>query len=197
MKIIKPYPSADPATVIMLYIAFFGLIFGFIRWCIKRYITKYPFYILEAYEGYDFYKTRQRRTLYSFTDPIRIFCLNNKIVREKITLYFEARRTIKLTRINIRFVDMSTNKIAIDKVFFPQAHLSFNIEFKPDEIGGFDGYVNPPIEIPKKTILFFEIYPQININEKLKCKISLENASSGEERRTFTRKRVIISNEVI
>jgi hypothetical protein len=194
----SPFPTADPTNIIMLCLMALGMLVGFVRWCYKKLLGKYPFTIKETYEDYETYKIDDKRTFTSFLEPIRIFCLNNKWGKDKITLYFKARRRIKLTRINLRFIDnIPENKLAIDNVIFPQQHYTFKIEFKPDRKGGFDGYIIPPTDIPQKTILFFEIFPQINVTDKLKCKISLENSSSGEERRTFTRKTVIVTNEVI
>ncbi len=55
---------------------------------------------------------------------------------------------------------------------------------------------NPPIDCPKDTVIFLEIYPKINVGKRWNGYISLEN-SLGEEKRTFTRKKVIIINRII
>jgi hypothetical protein len=205
LKHIWKWANNNQGGLTLLLFAIGGL-FSLIVLGWKQYRLKYPFVLREAYEDYDYYKTGKKRTLSWLFEPIRIFCINNDLLnKDKINLYIEAKRKVKLSYINLRFVDkkpfmhatdISASILAIEKIAYPQEKYLFKITCNDDKKGGKDCYFNPPTEISKGNILFLEIYPKINLSQKLKCKISLDN-SSGEEKRTKSRKEVIITNELI
>lgn len=195
----------DNQGVLTLLLFAIGVLFSLIVWGWKQYRLKHPFALREAFEDYDYYKTGGKRSKSYWFEPIEIRCLNNEWQKENFNLYLEARRKVKLKQINLRFVDksifkkawnISKNMLSIKKIVFPQEKYRSLMSCIDDKEGGFDCYFDPPIECSKKNIIFFEIYPNIKISKKIKCKISLDN-SSGEEKRTFSRKKVIVTNELI
>jgi hypothetical protein len=180
----------------------------FIKWICGKNILNHPFKIREAQEDYNY---QGRRTLSKETIIIKY--LNSKWNKNKINLHLTARRKIDFKKINLRFVedafflnfilpqcwkkvkDASKEIISIKKIDFPQEKYYSKMIPYDDKKGGFDGVFNPPISLSKDNIIFLEVYPNIiNIHKKWGGYISLDN-SSGEEIRTFTRKKVIITNK--
>jgi len=196
--------NANPVIASLIIPVIVGLGYA-INWCWKWHLLNYPFKTKEAYENYDYYKSGKERKLSYFFEPVEIRCLNNEWPKNKFNLYLKARRKIKLKQINLRFVNKKIFKkaqnipkdvLSIKKIDHPQEKYRSLMSCFDDKVGGFDCYFDPPIECSKKNIIFFEIYPNIKISKKIKCKISLDN-SSGEEKRTFSRKKVIVTNELI
>jgi len=183
-----------------------------IGWCIYKlwrlYLSKFPFIIKETYENYDYYKSGKNRPKSPFFEPIRISCTNGEWHKDRINLHITLRREINLKYINFRFVDkklfrnpnnIPSDMLSIENIIHPQDQYRSKLTCNDDKAGGLDCYFDPPIELLKNKILFFEIYPIINIprniSQKIKCSISLE--PSNEEKRVFPRKKVIIANEII
>lgn len=203
MKIYFFYPLLVGIVLFLLS----GLVF-FIRYKYRKYILENPFKTQEAYEKYDYYKTGEKRSKSYWFEPIEIRCLNNEWQKENFNLYLVARRKVKLKQINLRFVDKKFYKkeaqnipkdvLSIKEIIFRQEKYRSKMSYIYDKVGGFDCYFDPPIECSKKTVIFLEIHPKFhpNMPKKIKCKISLDN-SSGEEKRTYSRKKVIVTNELI
>lgn len=190
---------------ITLLIFVIGILISIVWWFVvliwKQYRLSHPFKIAEAYENYDF---PGKRTL-SYFEPIRIRCFEGQWHKDRINLYLEAKRKIDLKKINLRFVekkvfgepkDISPRILSIREIEFPQEKYYSNFTCYDDKKGGCDGVFEQPLNLSKGNVIFIEVYPKINIKEKKRCYISLDN-SSGEEKRTFTRKKVVIANESI
>lgn len=202
----KPFPDANTVEIITLYGGVIVILFAIAKWGKKQYLLNHPFRIKEAYENYDFYMTDQQRTLSPFLEPIRIRCLNSEWWHnDRINMYFEVRRKIDLERINLRFVekqifrkakDAPRDIISIKDINFPQEKYYSEVNWYDDKKGGKNGIFNPPISLSKGNIIFIEVYPDINVPKVWKGYIGLDN-SSRDEKRTFTRKRIVITNELI
>lgn len=189
----------DNAGGLTLLLLIFGVV-PFLAWVWQRHLTKHPFEITEAQENYEY---QGKRTLWG--DTIRIWCINGIWYKDRINLHFKARRKIDLKQINLRFVekkileqhkDAPLELISIKEINFPKEQYHSEVTWYDDRRGGKDGIFNPPIKLSKGNVIFLEVYPNINVPENWEGYISLDN-SSGDERRTFSRKKIIIKNELI
>jgi hypothetical protein len=173
-----------------------------IIYCWRRFLSSHPFEIKEAYENYDFH---EQRTLSHFGEPIRVRCLGGEWHRDRVNLLLKARRKMELRLINLRFVekkpfgqatDVAGDIISIKEAHLPQEKYFLEVTWVDDKKGGKDGIFNPPVRLSRGDMVFVEVYPDIHVRGKWTGYISLD-ASSGDEKRTFTRKRVIVTNEAI
>ena len=201
----KTFPDANTIEILTFYGGLFALLFICIRWCWKWYLLSYPFKIKETFENYDYYKSGKNRPKSYFYEPIKINCLNGKWDQDRINLHITTRRKVTLKQINVRFIEKKlfrkSKNIAEDKIFIknvdcPQEHYLSQMNSKDDKAGGCDCYFNPDFERSKGGILFLEIYPIINFTGKIKCKISIDDSSGVEEKRTFSRKTVYLTNKI-
>ncbi|MEJ2190953.1 MAG: hypothetical protein P8Y39_01210, partial [Nitrospirota bacterium] len=92
--------------------------------------------------------------------------------------------------------DVPGDIISIKEAHLPQEKYFSQVTWIDDKKGGKDGIFNPPVRLSRGDTVFIEVYPDIHVRRKWRGYISL-GASSGDEKRTFTRKRVIVTNESI
>lgn len=202
---IKYDPTITLGEIIAIILTVIGGLWLIVSIITKLYVSKHPFKMAEAYENYDYYKSKKARNLSPWSEPIQIRCINGQWCKDRINIHLKARRKVDLKQINFRFVekrilgtpqDVSTELIMIEKISSPQEKYYTKMGCYDDKKGGMDGVFDPPFSLSKNGILFLEIYPKLNIKTKWTGYISLENAS-GEEKRTFSRKKVIITNDII
>jgi hypothetical protein len=206
LKAILAWAEAHPSTTtiyIFILTTLLSAVIFLVRWIWKQYRISHPFDIGEAEDYSD-----GGNLIKSKYASIEVECINGLCSHYPMNLHFKVKRKIILQHINLRFVaksfpnritDAPENVISIDKVHFPQKDKYYaEAIMHHDKKGGMNCIFKEPLNLSEGNVLFLEVYPSINvkniINEmKWEGFISLDN-SAHDEKRTFTRKKVIVTN---
>lgn len=190
------WANENPAIALLPFLG--APLFYSAKWLYKKRLLEHPFIVREY---------REENILSK--DIIRIMCLNGVWHRDKlgINLYYKARRKINLKLVNLRFIEKPflgqaknapKDIISIKDIDFPKEQYFSKVTWRDDGVGGKDGIFNPPLELSRGNVIFIKVYPAINVPWEWRGYISLDNKTSGDEKRPKpTRKHVIITNELM